>query len=121
MDERTCTDQRRLRWFRGDENVLIIAPAELKRAVIHLDGKAVAYLWLASHVRSSGVDQHYMPPFPASTEKNASTTRIHARVGRHIVEIESTVCAPITKEFDISPKGSLLITITRNEIEPLQP
>lgn len=99
-----------------NENVLIVAPLELRDATVRLDGHIAAYLWSASGRRTSGVDQYYKPAFPDNTDPDASATRIHVDSGSHLVTIEADRYLPIVKRIDESTQLPLCIVITRDEL-----
>jgi hypothetical protein len=83
--------------FDGSENLLIIAPKSLLGARVKIDGAEVGSLWAVSHIRSSGVDQSYQPPFPPHTPADASATRLHVGPGEHIITVESVRFEPIVR------------------------
>src|SRR5262245_465972 len=68
----------------GNENVLIIAPAELLHARVKVDGQSIGYLWSLDHMLSSGIDHVYQPVVPVGTKRNVSATRLHIDEGHHV-------------------------------------
>lgn len=107
---------KRAQAFHGDENVLIIGPAQLLDAVVKVDGQHVGYLWSAEHMLLSWGDHAYSPAMPADIEASATATRIRLGAGHHIIAIELPRYLPVVKELDVSTRQSVLLRVKEGEL-----